>query len=336
MGDFLRELYVLRDVDGLYGTISRGLGDFLAGENVFIGEHDMERTLVTGCAARHVFETPDFITVVNQCAGEHPLWEPIRRGGQEVRVLSEFASRRHWENTRLYKEALGLEGVRDHISVEFGHRKRRLTSIGVFRDRRGFSEADRAVMAFLMPHFEQALGNARLAEAGGLVGATDAARHVRLLLLDQTGCPVDMSPALQAWLKPFSSGRLPSRWGLPARVIDWLTGARSILDRGGLPQQLRPLRMAGPGGSVEFRLARRRFAPGYVLLMEARALGPADRAVLTPREREVLRWVREGKTNDEIALILSCGVTSVKTHLKNLFRKLGVDNRTAAARMSEL
>jgi DNA-binding CsgD family transcriptional regulator len=94
--------------------------------------------------------------------------------------------------------------------------------------------------------------------------------------------------------------------------------------------------MAGPGGSVEFRLARRRFAPGYVLLMEARALGPADRAVLTPREREVLRWVREGKTNDEIALILSCGVTSVKTHLKNLFRKLGVDNRTAAARMSEL
>ncbi len=333
MGEFLRERYVLRDVDGLYGTICRGLGEFVAGENVFIGEHDMERTLVTGCVVRHVFETPDFITIVNQCAGEHPLWEPIRTGGQTVRLLSGHASARRWENTRLYKEALGLEGVRDHLSVEFGDRKRRLTSIGVFRDCRGFERNDEDVMAFLIPHFEQALANARVAEAAGLVGAGQAPEQARHILLDEAGHPLEVSVSMRKWLGSFFPCGAARRGVLPERVTDWLGVARGLLNRGVLLQAVRPLRISGTAACLELRLTRRRFAPGYILLLESHPWGGAQTPGLTPREREVLRWVREGKTNEEIALILACGVTSVKTHLKHIFRKLGVDNRTAAARL---
>jgi DNA-binding NarL/FixJ family response regulator len=55
---------------------------------------------------------------------------------------------------------------------------------------------------------------------------------------------------------------------------------------------------------------------------------------LTPREAEVLFWVARGKTNDEIAIVLGVGRTTVKKHLESTFVKLGVENRTAAAAMA--
>jgi DNA-binding CsgD family transcriptional regulator len=52
---------------------------------------------------------------------------------------------------------------------------------------------------------------------------------------------------------------------------------------------------------------------------------------ITARESEVLAWVAKGKTNAEIAVILSLAARTVKKHLQNIFCKLGVENRTAAA-----
>lgn len=51
---------------------------------------------------------------------------------------------------------------------------------------------------------------------------------------------------------------------------------------------------------------------------------------LTQRQAQVLHWVAEGKSNDEIATILGCSVNTVKMHLKDIFQRLGVPNRAAA------
>ena len=51
---------------------------------------------------------------------------------------------------------------------------------------------------------------------------------------------------------------------------------------------------------------------------------------LTAREAEILDWVRLGKTNDEIGLILKISVFTVKNHLQNIFKKLDVSNRMQA------
>jgi DNA-binding CsgD family transcriptional regulator len=53
----------------------------------------------------------------------------------------------------------------------------------------------------------------------------------------------------------------------------------------------------------------------------------ADR--LTPRETEVLAWLREGKTGPEIAIIVGCAQRTVESHVARLYRKLGCRNRTA-------
>jgi DNA-binding CsgD family transcriptional regulator len=57
-------------------------------------------------------------------------------------------------------------------------------------------------------------------------------------------------------------------------------------------------------------------------------------AALTKRENEVLYWVSMGKSNSEVGEIIGAKPPTVKKHLEHIYDKLGVPNRTAAARVS--
>jgi NarL family two-component system response regulator LiaR len=52
---------------------------------------------------------------------------------------------------------------------------------------------------------------------------------------------------------------------------------------------------------------------------------------LTERELEVLRWIAGGLTNREIAERMVISEKTVKTHVSNVFSKLGLEDRTQAA-----
>ena len=62
-----------------------------------------------------------------------------------------------------------------------------------------------------------------------------------------------------------------------------------------------------------------------------RAARHTSMTVLTEREREVLALLACGASNREIARELYLSVDTVKTHVRHLFRKLEVANRTQAA-----
>lgn len=51
---------------------------------------------------------------------------------------------------------------------------------------------------------------------------------------------------------------------------------------------------------------------------------------LSTREIEILEWVRNGKTNIEIGMILDISSFTVKNHLQRIFKKINVSNRAQA------
>jgi DNA-binding NarL/FixJ family response regulator len=57
---------------------------------------------------------------------------------------------------------------------------------------------------------------------------------------------------------------------------------------------------------------------------------------LTRRELEILRLVSEGHSNTQLARMLWVTEQTVKFHLSNIYRKLGVSNRTEASRWAQL
>jgi DNA-binding NarL/FixJ family response regulator len=60
---------------------------------------------------------------------------------------------------------------------------------------------------------------------------------------------------------------------------------------------------------------------------DAAVAAPVGPDPLTAREADVLALLQEGRSNAEIALALQVGVETVRTHARNIYRKLGVRTR---------
>lgn len=71
------------------------------------------------------------------------------------------------------------------------------------------------------------------------------------------------------------------------------------------------------------------------LLAARSAPASSAAATLTPREAEVLSWVRKGLANKQIARRLGISERTVKAHLTSAFQRIGVSDRTQAAIWAE-
>jgi DNA-binding NarL/FixJ family response regulator len=57
--------------------------------------------------------------------------------------------------------------------------------------------------------------------------------------------------------------------------------------------------------------------------------------ILTRREADILHLLQEGMTNAQIAHTLSIGIETVRTHARNIYRKLGITSRRDLARFHQ-
>jgi DNA-binding CsgD family transcriptional regulator len=131
---------------------------------------------------------------------------------------------------------------------------------------------------------------------------------------------LDHAVALPLWV----DDQLLVSFVLNRRKRDFSDHDREVLDmmRGGLSalfRQTQALQRAREGASQLDRM-----------------LGSSPAAIderwgLTAREREVLQWLARGKADRDIAEILDISVRTVHKHLQQIYEKLGVENRTAAA-----
>jgi DNA-binding NarL/FixJ family response regulator len=101
-------------------------------------------------------------------------------------------------------------------------------------------------------------------------------------------------------------------------------GADAVISRSVQPVALATLMREVVQGTVVHRPRR------------AQASAPSSECPLTARELEILRLAAEGHTNSRIARELWVTEQTVKFHLSNTYRKLGVANRTEASRYAHM
>jgi NarL family two-component system response regulator LiaR len=101
-------------------------------------------------------------------------------------------------------------------------------------------------------------------------------------------------------------------------------GAIGYLLKDTTAEELRRAIIAAAAGQVQL-------SPAVAASLLRGVRAPAPTEPLTERENAVLRLLSVGLSNKEIALRLSIGEQTVKTHVHNLLSKLGVSSRTQAA-----
>ena len=78
-----------------------------------------------------------------------------------------------------------------------------------------------------------------------------------------------------------------------------------------------------------------KFISSYRDAMQPHTLGaPAEAVEFTRREIQCLKWAAAGKTDNEIAQIMAVSVPTIRFHLTNASRKLGVSGRSQTIRLA--
>ncbi|WP_271593987.1 response regulator [Bradyrhizobium sp. CCBAU 65884] len=170
------------------------------------------------------------------------------------------------------------------------------------------------------------LGNARLTQSAR--AALDVSGRF-LFAVDRQGHVLWATPQAQKLLSDHH-GAQADDFVLPPSLLQWLEQARA---KGSAKSQAASL-----PDNPQLRLYYiGETAPNEFLLRLSRESGTAlppeftSELGLTTREGEVLAWLSKGKTNRDIAQILGLSPRTVDKHLEQIYAKLGVENRTAAA-----
>jgi DNA-binding NarL/FixJ family response regulator len=250
---------------------------------------------------------------------EHPLIRFYAETG-ELRSLkmSDFLTQRQFRRLRLYDEVFAPADTNYLLTAALPVPRELVVGFSLHRSRRDFSERDRALVDLLQPHLARAYELALLRSVVGSVDEAVARGDPSVVVLALDGSVLWATRDAQRRLLLF--GPLGPD-GLPAAVSQWLaSGAeRSLVGSFGR----RRVRIDSLGGRpAALHVVERAVTPSIESLL---------RMGLSRREAQVLALVVEGCGNAEIARHLSVSPGTVKRHLENIYEKLGVHTRTAAA-----
>jgi DNA-binding NarL/FixJ family response regulator len=173
------------------------------------------------------------------------------------------------------------------------------------------------------------LANARLTQSAR--AALDVSGRF-LLAVSRQGKILWATPQAQKLLSDNLAAESDDELELPAPMLEWLeqvqrgrAGAKTQSSASFPNNEALRLQYMGKAGPNEFLLRLAKDTSANIPAEFSEELG------LTSREGEVLSWLSKGKTNRDIAQILGLSPRTVDKHLEQIYAKLGVENRTAAA-----
>lgn len=276
----------------------------------------------------------------HEVAEEDFVRDAVLRHPNQVLRDSEMLQRTRLERSQVYLRCRELGLPLEHVmAVLLDVRQDWHGGLTLYREQRQpFSDRDRALLQMLTPLLANTVRNCRmhaeLATRGQLLDAL--LRHLGaecLVLVPPSTERLRTAGAtalLERWFSPSERG--PS--GLPKELLERL---RLLITREGTPgpeldtwvrsRDERNLRVTfirlppEKGGKRQWALWLQEFSPAIPL--------PEDmRRRLSARELQLVAYVLSNWSNELIADQLDLTLNTVKTHLRNIYKKLGVESRT--------
>jgi DNA-binding CsgD family transcriptional regulator len=269
---------------------------------------------------------------------DNPFIRYRKRTGDAGAVrLSDLTTARAFRGTSLYREFYRPLHLHYSLACALRLGQRDLAAIALYRSGADFSERDRLCLDVLRPHLSHLHRNAE--------AMARARRHLTLvtrgvdtwnqafLIVGRDGRIQHAAQRAPQWVTHYFGPTLRPD-SLPARLREWMQSHGTAARRtDALPPVRRPLVVEREGRRLTVRLISQ--SPDSILLLEETAtrLEPDTlaRLGLSSREAEVLASAATGATNPAIAALLRISPRTVQTHLERVYRKLGVQTRTAAA-----
>jgi DNA-binding CsgD family transcriptional regulator len=249
--------------------------------------------------------------------------------------FSDFVTRDELHETYLYQELYRPMGIEYQMSVGLPAQAPMIFALVLADSDRDFSERDRAVLNRIRPHLAQLWRNVR--DLDRLRALVSTAQDVSLdqgwgvIMLWDT--PEELTPgAFVTLYRHF--GKPSARSPFPARVERWLCDQRAVARREDALTLLRPLSVRADDRRLVLRyLPAGATHPDAITIGVPVATGAheLESLRLTPREAEVTHLVITGLANKEIARRLDVSPGTVRKHLDNIYRKVGVQSRSSLA-----
>jgi DNA-binding CsgD family transcriptional regulator len=261
-----------------------------------------------------------------------------RTGERGWRKISDFLTRAEFHRTNLYNEFYRRIPTEHQVATMFPASTGGYVGIALNRSRRDFDEHQRQQLDLLLPHLMHAYHNVtRFTEVRGQISALH--RGVDAAGVGVIGLTADRRVQLltrlaEQWLERYFPGQPTTGGRLPETLRLWVNRhGRDLRRAGEMPPAREPMVVDRQDTRLTIHMVGQ--GAGLFLLLSERQtempLHPLEALGLSRREAEVLKWVAEGKRDGEIAMILGISCRTIHHHLESVYRKLGVETRTAAA-----
>lgn len=340
--DFVHDLYCHDNAEVLTTRLISALSRIIPGDVHSYNEvNAAQHHVVYKITPADFTQVPNAIEILNQYLDQHLFVQHVAATGDgSPHTFGDFVSFRQFKKTDLYQEFYGPMRLPFSLFMNAHDNDPSGTTItlGMHRGGREFSERDRSVLTILRSHIRQALGNAQLItrlqeQCLSLHHALSDARISALTLTAQHTILWSMPQAVKL-LKQFPGWDPQRPDQLPPIILNWVRESehafRSFSE---IPTPFLPFEINYGTSLVRMRLLRNG-VHRTIAIEEISTPITAEQLVslsLSKRESEVLAWIGQGKTNEEIGHILGCSPRTVQKHLERIYIKLGVENRTAAA-----
>ena len=276
---------------------------------------------------------PEFMRPFGELLHQHPIVKvSLANPDGTALKITDAVSQHAFERTDLYNVVFRRAHVDKQMGLGLLSEGDLVMTCAFSRKGADFTDREKAIATMAAPHFVNAIRNGfafrRISDALQATGSG-------VIALGSHGKLNFASAFARGLLGKYFPAEPLAADSLPATLSAWLRSAQvRAASSFEYSPPTEPFRAAAPDGSaLTVRLLDGRAAREDILLLEERrAARPEDFRPfgLTPRECEILYWITEGKSDPAIARICAISPRTVEKHVENIYKKLGVETRTAA------